>query len=176
MNRDTEATPFYSIPRSLWWVVVTITTVGYGDYYPTTILGKTVGFVTVLASALLLALPVTIIGNEFTNEYEQQLKEGHPALFATQELEFKPLQSVKSLLPRKSKLEHMFDVHSFNSTMVTGKSEAHTGESANSDPAPEEEFPEKRQSFVQHSPLEIGARGPAGAKSFDAQERDHSLI
>jgi hypothetical protein len=64
-----ERTPFYSIGRSLWWVVVTITTVGYGDYYPTSTIGKFLGVVTMCCAVLMMALPITIIGNEFTEEY-----------------------------------------------------------------------------------------------------------
>ena len=70
-----ERSPFYSIGRSLWWVVVTITGVGYGDYYPTTTLGKVIGVITTCSSVLLMALPITIIGNEFTEQYDIVAKE-----------------------------------------------------------------------------------------------------
>ena len=116
--KETEPSPFYSIPRSLWWVVVTITTVGYGDFYPTTILGKCVGFFTVISSVLLLALPVTIIGSEFSIEYDQSLKEGHSKLFALPEhLDFHMPEALQRRLPRKSRLVNLFDVVTKHSTM-----------------------------------------------------------
>jgi hypothetical protein len=66
-----ELTPFTSIPAAFWWVVTTTTTVGYGDFYPTSVEGKLIGFVTMLIGILALALPVTIIGTNFSKIYRQ---------------------------------------------------------------------------------------------------------
>ncbi|KAK3257314.1 hypothetical protein CYMTET_33594 [Cymbomonas tetramitiformis] len=72
-----EISPFKSIPDSFWWVMVTVSSVGYGDYYPTTVFGKVIAVACMTTGVLVLALPVTIIGANFANEYcdeEAQLK------------------------------------------------------------------------------------------------------
>ena len=62
-----EAQPeaFSSIPASMWWGVATLTTVGYGDMYPITPLGKFLGSVIALLGIGLFALPAGILGSGF---------------------------------------------------------------------------------------------------------------
>lgn len=64
-NREgrNEAQPdhFSSILASMWWGIATLTTVGYGDIYPVTVLGKLIGgFIAILGIGL-FALPTGII-------------------------------------------------------------------------------------------------------------------
>jgi len=67
--------PFQSIPQSFWWCIVTLTTVGYGDMYPYTDIGKTVGVLTMLVGLIMLALPLSIIGTNFIEERNIMVEE-----------------------------------------------------------------------------------------------------
>ncbi|MDN2481638.1 ion transporter [Vibrio agarivorans] len=59
---------FTSIPKSIYWAIVTITTVGYGDIVPQTGLGKTIASLTMLLGYSILAVPTGIITAELNNE------------------------------------------------------------------------------------------------------------
>ena len=63
---------FGSIPESMWWAVVTITTVGYGDVVPVTIIGRMIAGVTAFMGFLLLALPVGIVATAFAEEIHRR--------------------------------------------------------------------------------------------------------
>jgi voltage-gated potassium channel Kch len=68
-GHDKEPTPFISITFSVWWFFVTATTVGYGDYAPTTTAGRVIGLFTVYCGIILLALPISVIGSSFSERY-----------------------------------------------------------------------------------------------------------
>lgn len=58
---------FGSIPRAMWWAVATLTTVGYGDVYPVTLLGKVFASVTAVAGIALIAMPTGILAAAFSD-------------------------------------------------------------------------------------------------------------
>lgn len=64
--------PFRSIPESMWWTVVTLTSVGYGDMVPQTGFGKFMAAIVCLFGVLLVALPSGIIASGFLEEMRLQ--------------------------------------------------------------------------------------------------------
>lgn len=71
---ESKAQPevFTSIPASMWWAVVTLTTVGYGDVTPITPLGRILGALITILGVGLAALPAGILANGLANELEQR--------------------------------------------------------------------------------------------------------
>merc|ERR1711959_314773 len=66
---------FESIPHGFWWVIVTMTTLGYGDLYPVTPAGMIVGSVCSITGVLMIALPMVVIGQNFADHYSQMRME-----------------------------------------------------------------------------------------------------
>ena len=64
-SAEHEAQPerFGSIPQSLWWAVATLTTVGYGDLYPATVLGRVCASFIMILGIALVALPTGLLGS-----------------------------------------------------------------------------------------------------------------
>jgi voltage-gated potassium channel len=71
IERDAQPEVFGSIPKSLWWGVVTLTTVGYGDIYPVTALGKILGGIITLLGVGLIALPSGILASGYTEQIQK---------------------------------------------------------------------------------------------------------
>jgi voltage-gated potassium channel len=63
---------FSSIPAAMWWGVATLTTVGYGDVYPITSLGKFLGAIISLLGIGLFALPTGILSAGFVEEIRKK--------------------------------------------------------------------------------------------------------
>ena len=74
---ENQAQPdeFESIPKSMWWAVVTLTTVGYGDVIPVTTTGKILGAVITILGVGLAALPAGILASGLASELEQRREE-----------------------------------------------------------------------------------------------------
>jgi voltage-gated potassium channel len=61
-----------TIPEALWWAVVTLGTIGYGDVVPVTGLGKLIATGTIFAGLIMIALPVGIIANAFSEQVHRR--------------------------------------------------------------------------------------------------------
>jgi len=68
----TQPEIFGSIPRCLWWSVITVTTVGYGDTYPITPLGKIIAALTAIMGVAVIAIPIGIISAGFTETIQEK--------------------------------------------------------------------------------------------------------
>lgn len=66
-----NASHFDSVAIGIWWAIVTLTTVGYGDYYPTTPTGYVIGAMCSVCGLLLLSMPIAIIATNFNNYYNK---------------------------------------------------------------------------------------------------------
>lgn len=64
-----EEETFASIPYSIWWALVTMTTVGYGDVTPETPMGYFIGSLCVVSGSLVVAFTVPVVVNNFTTYY-----------------------------------------------------------------------------------------------------------
>ncbi|KAG7462643.1 potassium voltage-gated channel subfamily G member 3-like [Megalops cyprinoides] len=62
---------YASIPAACWWVIISMTTVGYGDMYPITMPGRVLGGLCVVSGIVLLALPITFIYHSFVQCYQE---------------------------------------------------------------------------------------------------------
>jgi voltage-gated potassium channel len=76
IENNVQPKAFSSIPAAMWWGVATLTTVGYGDVYPITIIGKLLGAVIAILGIGLFALPAGILGSGFV-EIMQKKKQDH---------------------------------------------------------------------------------------------------
>jgi len=63
---------FDSIPHALWFCIVTISTVGYGDVYPLSVMGKAFTSILILCGVCYMAMPLAIVGGQFINTWENR--------------------------------------------------------------------------------------------------------
>ena len=71
-EHDVQPEKFGSIPDSMWWAIVTITTLGYGDVTPVTLVGRLIASVTMVTGYVMLGLPVGIVATAFSEEIHRR--------------------------------------------------------------------------------------------------------
>jgi voltage-gated potassium channel len=72
VEHDANPTGFPNIIATLWWAVVTLTTVGYGDVVPVTMLGKILNGITALIGIGVVALPTSILSAGFLEKVQER--------------------------------------------------------------------------------------------------------
>jgi voltage-gated potassium channel len=71
-EREAQPDKFGTIPDAMWWSIVTLGTIGYGDAVPITPLGKLVAAVTIMCGIVMIALPVGIIATAFSDQIHRR--------------------------------------------------------------------------------------------------------
>ena len=72
VEHTTQPDKFSSIPATMWWGVMTLTTVGYGDIYPVTPLGQLLASVIAVLGIGLFALPTGVLGSGFLEQIQRK--------------------------------------------------------------------------------------------------------
>jgi len=85
-----EENGFTSIPKGVYWAIVTITTVGYGDIYPHTVLGRTLAALLMIIGYSIIAVPTGIVSAEMAAMHEKLESELKMAESCCQSIEHDP--------------------------------------------------------------------------------------
>jgi len=101
---------FTSIPVGLWWAIITMTTVGYGDMTPKTYVGMFVGSLCALTGVLTIALPVPVIVSNFALFYSHTKAR---AKLPKKRRRVLPVEAVRPKVGSGSKRSDMSDLSRF---------------------------------------------------------------
>jgi len=72
IERDVQPDKLGTIPQAMWWAIVTLGTVGYGDVVPVTPFGKFISTFAIISGFAMIALPVAIISSAFAEEVKRR--------------------------------------------------------------------------------------------------------
>ncbi len=100
---------FDNIPKSIYWAVVTLTTVGYGDVVPITTLGKTVAVFIMLLGYAIIAVPTGIVSSEMSKNRtdKEQLENQEEILEKEEEIIAKDNEILKKLEALEKKIDQL---------------------------------------------------------------------
>ncbi|KAL3857800.1 hypothetical protein ACJMK2_012435 [Sinanodonta woodiana] len=73
LSEFSETDSFPTIYTGMWWSLITMTTVGYGDTHPTTPQGYVIGGCCAIAGIMVISMPIALIASTFGNFYQHQL-------------------------------------------------------------------------------------------------------
>jgi len=111
-NVEYEAQPekFSSIPETMWWSAVTLTTVGYGDVVPVTPLGKLLGALIAILGIGVIAGPTGILVSGFLEEAHKEKEDEDTAKCEVQELRIRLLERLADLRAKGALSEEEFQM------------------------------------------------------------------
>ena len=72
VERNVQPDKFGTIPDAMWWAIVTLATVGYGDVVPTSLAGRLVAGFTMIAGMMMIALPIGVLVTSFSHEIHKR--------------------------------------------------------------------------------------------------------
>ncbi|XP_019730703.1 potassium voltage-gated channel subfamily V member 2-like isoform X2 [Hippocampus comes] len=120
-ERETEGSPISSIPHAWWWAAVSISTVGYGDVVPVTILGRIVAFGCISFGIILNGMPISFLFNKFSDYYAKLKAQEYNTISVQRRLQlrrrlrhrmdtcFQPTEGVESRSKTSSGIPHSTD-------------------------------------------------------------------
>ncbi|MGZ3324660.1 MAG: cyclic nucleotide-gated ion channel, partial [Xanthobacteraceae bacterium] len=72
VERHAQPDKFGTIPDAMWWAIVTLGTIGYGDVVPVTLVGRFVATATIFVGLIMVALPIGIVATAFADEIHRR--------------------------------------------------------------------------------------------------------
>jgi len=72
VERHAQPDKFGTIPDAMWWSLVTLATIGYGDVVPITVAGRLIAAVTIFAGLIMVALPIGIVATAFSEQIHRR--------------------------------------------------------------------------------------------------------